>query len=76
MCARIQKEIETLLTMLAAVVEPVSNGAGREGNKVLERSGLRGGGSDNDSFHGVISLRVLVDWAAVEHFWWWQHSHK
>lgn len=46
--------------MLAVVTEPLAHSTTREGSKVLERSGLRGGGSDNDGvLHGIVLLKGL-----------------
>ena len=46
--------------MLAVVTEPFTHGAAGEGRKVLERSSLRGGGSDNDRvLHRIVFLKGL-----------------
>lgn len=46
--------------MLAVVTEPLAHSASREGSEVLERSGLGGGGSDDDSvLHGIVLLEGL-----------------
>lgn len=47
-------------SVLAVVTEPLAHSTTREGSKVLERSGLRGGGSDNDGvLHGIVLLKGL-----------------
>lgn len=46
--------------VLAVVTEPLSHRATSEGSNVLERSGLGGGGSNDDGvLHGVVLLEGL-----------------
>jgi len=54
------KHIITKHTMLPVITEPLSHSTSREGGEVLERSGLRGGGSNDDGvLHGIVLLEGL-----------------
>ena len=46
--------------MLAVITEPLTHGTASEGSKVLKRSGLGSGGSDDDGvLHGIVLLKSL-----------------
>lgn len=47
-------------SVLAVVTEPLTHAAAGEGSKVLQRSGLGSGGSDDDGvLHGIVLLKGL-----------------
>jgi hypothetical protein len=52
--------IEDDQSVLAVITEVLSDSASREGSEVLKRSGLGGGGSDDDGvLHGIVLLEGL-----------------